>query len=95
MLLSAVLASIIVLGTQGQVYNSVYAEYREQTGYPSYPYPVLHKIDMSVNKIEKPGGGGDLYGYKVDQHRLFDPKTNEFLNDISDRLTNEPYRRRG
>ncbi len=88
-LLSAVLASIIVLGNLGQVFDSVYAQYQEKSGYPTYPYPVLHKIDMSVHKIPKPGGGGDLFAYKVDQHQLFDPKTNELLNDVTERYSKE------
>jgi FtsP/CotA-like multicopper oxidase with cupredoxin domain len=88
-LLSAVLASIIVLGNLGQVFDSVYAQYQEKSGYPTYPYPVLHKIDMSVHKIAKPGGGGDLFAYKVDQHQLFDPKTKELLNDVTERYSKE------
>lgn len=88
-LLSAIVASIIVLGNQGQVFDSAFAQKQEDSGYPSYPYPVLHKIEMSVHKIPKPGGGGDLYAYKVDQHQIFDAKTNRFLNDITERYPNE------
>ena len=88
-LLSAIVASIIVLGYQGQVFDSAFAQNQEDSGYPSYPYPVLHKIEMSVHQIQKPGGGGDLYAYKIDQHRIFDAKTNQFLNDITERYPKE------
>src|SRR5688572_15434620 len=80
LLLIAFLASIFVFGNIDQVFDSIYAQTQGDSEDPLYPYPVLHKIDLSVQKIEKPGGGGDLYGYQLDQHLLFNSNTGEFLN---------------
>ena len=59
-LLIAFVASIFVFGNIHQVFDSTYAQSQGHYEDPIYPYPVLHKIEMSVQKIEKSGGGGDL-----------------------------------
>ena len=82
-LLIAFVASIFVFGNIDQVFDSVFAQSQGDNGDSIYPYPVLHKIEMSVHKIEKSNGGGDLYGYQLDRHLLFNANTGEFLNNIT------------
>jgi len=87
LLLVVIMVSIIGLGNIGSAIPPVVAQSNEN-GNPVYPYPVLHKIEMSVQKIEKPGD--DLFGYQLDKHEIFDPKNGEMLNDITDRYTKGP-----
>ena len=89
-LLIAFLASIFVFGNIDQIFDSIYAQTQGDSEDPLYPYPVLHKIELSVQKIEKPGGGGDLYGYQLDQHLLFNSNTGEFLNNITEKYSLGP-----
>ncbi|MGZ5511215.1 MAG: hypothetical protein ACXWFC_12210, partial [Nitrososphaeraceae archaeon] len=86
----AFLASIFVFGNIDQVFDSIYAQIQGDNEDPLYAYPVLHKIDLSVQIIEKPGGGGDLYGYQLDQHLLFNSNTGEFLNNITEKYSPSP-----
>ena len=90
LLLIAFLASIFVFGNIDQLFDSIYAQTQGDSEDPLYPYPVLHKIDLSVQKIEKSGGGGDLYGYQLDQHLLFNSNTGEFLNNITEKYSLGP-----
>ena len=89
-LLIAFVASIFVFGNIDQVFDSIYAQSQGHYEDPIYPYPVLHKIELSVQKIEKSGGGGDLYGYQLDQHLLFNANTGEFLNNITKKYSSGP-----
>ena len=89
-LLIAFVASIFVFGNIDQVFDSVFAQSQGHDGDSIYPYPVLHKIEMSVQKIEKSNGGGDLYGYQLDRHLLFNANTGEFLNNITKKYSSGP-----
>jgi hypothetical protein len=89
-LLIAFLASILLFGNIDQLFDSIYAQTQGDQGDPIYPYPVLHKIEMSVQKIEKSGGGGNLYGYQLDKHLLFNANTGEFLNNITKKYSPGP-----
>lgn len=87
MLLSTILSLVIGLWNFTPAISIAFAQ-DESNEYPEYPYPVLHKIELSVQTIEK--SGGDLYAYQLDSHQILDPKTELLLNDITDRYSKGP-----
>ncbi|MDX1372613.1 MAG: multicopper oxidase domain-containing protein [Nitrososphaeraceae archaeon] len=85
-LLSTVLSIMLGFGNFTSVITTAFSQ--EFNGNSEYHYPVVHKIELSVQTIEKQGG--NLYAYQLDSHKIYDPKTSLLLNDITDRYATGP-----